>query len=298
MKFLQVFCLALPILMFVPVLRAQSESTVKQVKLTFTSIDYPGEAITNIHGINTAGDMVGNYAAATNAPSHGFLYSGGTFTTIDYPGGDDTLAIGINDSGLISGNALINQSTGAAGFTFDGTKFTSIQLRGQSATLVYGINNAGIVVGADGSLAATEGFELAGKHFHQILPPGNYCSVYANAINNLGEVVGSVCGAAGEDSGFVLKNGQYQFIGVTGANDSTIPSGVNDKGIVVGYYGKGVNFIGFAFINGKYLTFSYPGALYTFALGINSNGQIVGSYSIDLQTYHGFVSSPIAADDF
>src|SRR5438132_101753 len=151
MKSLRILPFALAYLVLSPVLLAQSASTVKQASLTFTTIDFPGQAITNIHGINTAGDMVGNYAATTNLPSHGFLYSNGIFPTIDYPGGDDTLAIGINDSNVISGNALINQSTGAAGFLYDGTKFTTIHAPGQSATLVYGINNAGVVVGADGS---------------------------------------------------------------------------------------------------------------------------------------------------
>src|SRR5437870_1614421 len=106
MKSLRMFCVVLPLLIFVPALLAQSASTAKQASLTFTTIDFPGQAITNIHGINTAGDMVGNYAAATNLPSHGFLYSNGIFTTVDYPTGDATLAIGINDSNVISGWAL------------------------------------------------------------------------------------------------------------------------------------------------------------------------------------------------
>jgi probable HAF family extracellular repeat protein len=32
--------------------------------------------------------------------------------------------------------------------------------------------------------------------------------------------------------------------------------------------------------------------------GINNAAQVVGSYTFDEQTYHGFVTSPIAAEDF
>jgi probable HAF family extracellular repeat protein len=35
----------------------------------------------------------------------------------------------------------------------------------------------------------------------------------------------------------------------------------------------------------------------TGALGINNLGQIVGSYTFDQQTYHGFVTNPIASAD-
>lgn len=37
--------------------------------------------------------------------------------------------------------------------------------------------------------------------------------------------------------------------------------------------------------------------MFTCAFGINSAGQIVGSYSLDGTTTHGFVTSPITADD-
>src|SRR5690242_9497837 len=71
-------------------------------------------------------------------------------------------------------------------------------------------------------------------------------------------------------------------------------SGVNDNGIIVGWYNPTSSY-DYAFVvkNGKYLSFSYPGAKFTYAAGINKSGQIVGAYSPDNQTYHGFVTSPI-----
>src|SRR5262252_2716822 len=61
---------------------------------TFTSIDFPGAALTRAHGINPRGDIVGQYVSA--GLTHGFLLSGGSFTTIDFPGATSTLPNDIN----------------------------------------------------------------------------------------------------------------------------------------------------------------------------------------------------------
>ena len=55
---------------------------------------------------------------------------------------------------------------------------------------------------------------------------------------------------------------------------------------------------GFAFMNGRYVTIDYPGAVLTSALGINATGQMVGEYQFADHIDHGFVTSPITAADF
>jgi len=55
---------------------------------------------------------------------------------------------------------------------------------------------------------------------------------------------------------------------------------------------------GFESKNGNYISFRYPGSVATSASGINASGQVVGEYTSDYQTYHGFVTSPITAADF
>jgi probable HAF family extracellular repeat protein len=42
-----------------------------------------------------------------------------------------------------------------------------------------------------------------------------------------------------------------------------------------------------------YISLRYPGAVETFAYSINAAGQVVGGYTSDYQTFHGFVTSPI-----
>jgi probable HAF family extracellular repeat protein len=48
------------------------------------------------------------------------------------------------------------------------------------------------------------------------------------------------------------------------------------------------------------MSFDFPGAVNTYALGINNAGQIVGAYDYNTLDHaqHGFVTSPIAPADF
>lgn len=278
------------LLLFVSLLDAQSK--IDTLNLTFTTIDVPGAVGTNVNGINSLGELVGNYATSSNGPSSGFIYSGGNFTLFNYPGASSTIAFGINDSSLISGTAYVKNGTAAVSFIYDGATFTTVRAPGDSATLVRGINNSGTVVGGDGlTLSGTKGFALVGATFKSISPPGVYVYVFGDGINNLNQIVGS-----DDNGGFFFSKGKYQTIAFPGATQ-TQPWGVNDSGIVVGWYSNG-SFNGFALKGGKYLAINYPGAVYTFVSGINDAGQIVGSYTLDQQTYHGFVTSPITAANF
>ena len=257
----------------------------------------PGAGYTGAWGINSAGDVVGNYGQNIETDSHGFLLQNGSFALFDYPGLTMTIATGINDSGLIVGHAGNLQ---VVGFLYDGTTFTTIQDGSYSATFALGINNAALVVGGAGNVGATRGFELRGQRFKNISPPpGGWIYVYATGINNLAEVVGWYTGAT--TNGFTYKNGKFRTLSVPGAYSITEAEGLNDGGIVVGWY-DGCSSpqpdCAFAYMNGKYISFIYPGAYSTFATGINASGQIVGEYQLADGTYRGFVTSPISAADF
>src|SRR4029077_20837608 len=170
--------LAIPVLLFLcaPVILAQSNSTATQASLTFTTIDVPGMAVTEINGITTTGDMVGFYGQSTVGPLRGFVYSNGTFTYFGYPGQQVTVPGGINDSGLIVGYATqnANRRTSVVGFLYDGTTFTKLKDDSNQATDALGINNAGTVVGAAGTLGSTNGFEFISGRYKAIIFPGQY----------------------------------------------------------------------------------------------------------------------------
>src|SRR5215469_15744320 len=254
MKLLHSYVLPVIPLLFSCLLFAQAKT--ETLSLTFTTIDVPGAVITNVLGINTAGDVVGNYSAGSSAPSHGFLYSGGTFTLFDYPG--------------------------------------------QYTTIAYGINDAGDLVGGAGTtLSSTKAFEMTAGRFKNISPPGTYVYIYGAGINDSGKVAGFILNGL-YDYGFTYVNGKFQKVLVPGTSQ-TEASGVNDDGTVVGWFFSCTSVCGdhgFVFLNGKYSSFDYPGAMSTFAASISKSGQIVGSYTLDNQTFHGFVTNPITIDLF
>ncbi len=72
---------------------------------TFTPLDvpFPGAVHTQAFGINTAGQIVGEFTDPGSF--HGFLFDGATFTPLDvpFPGAFNTEARGINDAGQIVG---------------------------------------------------------------------------------------------------------------------------------------------------------------------------------------------------
>jgi probable HAF family extracellular repeat protein len=70
----------------------------------YTTLDDPSSVgfTTTAGGINSAGQIVGNYGNASG--THGFLYSSGAYITIDDPlATGETTADGINATGLIVG---------------------------------------------------------------------------------------------------------------------------------------------------------------------------------------------------
>lgn len=78
--------------------------------LTFTTIDVPGASSTVAIGINSRGDIVGQYSMG--GTTRGFLRDkGGSFTSIDFPGGSSTTAQGINPQGHIVGTYLLGGVT-------------------------------------------------------------------------------------------------------------------------------------------------------------------------------------------
>jgi probable HAF family extracellular repeat protein len=79
----------------------------------FVSFDVLGAVFTEAIGINSRGDIVGDYVD-NQSGEHGFLLSDGTFTPIDLPGASATAATGINDQGDIVG--WFTDSHGEHGF--------------------------------------------------------------------------------------------------------------------------------------------------------------------------------------
>lgn len=232
----------------------------KAGQYTYTTIDVPGSAFTELRGINDAGQIVGEYQQQEGSPMHGFLLSNGNFTTIDVPIAKIfTQVFGINDTGQIVGyyQQEVSPQNRLHGFVLSGGTYTTIDVPGQSVTVAIGIDNAGQIVG-------TTYTPFSGGTTH----------------------------------GFLYSGGSFTTLDDPGAAQ-TIPSGINDAGQIVGSISMfGLPYPqAFVLSGGGYTPLDVPGAIGTTGYGINDAGQIVGSYLDNGGNRHGFLATPLAVPE-
>lgn len=232
--------------------------------LQYTQLDYsptPDPVNTYAFGINNAGQIVGYYwdQTLTGGDDVGFLYHSGTWTSLDRGGQVATDLYGINASGSIAGSDEADDSF----LTFYGLRTNS------NTTLI-----------SDNAVCpqANQGC-------------GNYSEFYG--INNDGLIVGTATLGSPNLQGLIYQpGGGYRTFMVNGAD--TFAHGVNDSGVVVGFY-LDTSYHGFVdTTNGSSDSISvvnYPGAVATFIYGINDAGVMVGTYKDALGVYHGFIYS-------
>jgi probable HAF family extracellular repeat protein len=171
-----------------------------------TTIDFPGFD-TSVTAINDSGQIVGAYF--TRDDTQAFLDSGGVFTTLNAE-----YSTGINDSGQIVGLGLLGP--GGPSFLYSSGLYTSIDANAEA------INNKGEITGASGNQV----FLLDGTNFILLRELG-----IAFGINNSGQLVGDFT----RGSGLLDSSGLFTPIDYPGAT-STLPTGINDSGVIVGIY--------------------------------------------------------------
>jgi len=243
---------------------------------TFTTLDYPGALSTGARGINSQGDIVGVHTDATGLPgggARGFLLRNGAFTDVNYPGHLNTIPVKINDNGQIVGCYHDNDTMGSMhGFVFGDGNYTALDGSWGGLTEPASMNNG---LTPDGSVIAglwtdmmtgvTHGYLASNGAFAPFDFP---FSISTNAwdMSPAGEVVGTYTDAAKKVHGFLLILG-----------DSVATFGANPQ------FGMGGPF--------TFLSIDYPGATVTQPLGVNSRGDIAGSYVDSAGKTHGFLLS-------
>ena len=203
--------------------------------------------------INNAGQIVGSYTG-TNGMMGSYTARG---CSPPLPG---SVASGINDAGQIAGftQTIGNRETPGEtlGYLYSNGTLTTIDFPGAGMTTPSSINNVG---------------QIAGTFRYP--------------------------GATGYIHGFVESNGVFTIVDEPGFVDAylngTIINGINDSGDMVGWIVKGSGGCSFIYHEGSFTCFSVPGALFTYAYGINNAGQIVGEYGFSVDAVHGFIATPI-----
>lgn len=253
------------------------------------TIQYPWSTpvATTAYGVNTSGQIVGGFVDSTDR-SRGFSQSapGGTYGTPPIEctplGATSTTAYGINTAGQIVG-MYVDANGQSRGFMLTGSvngvggTHTAIDYPGATGTILYGINDSGKIVGAylDGG-NNSHGFTLTGITFAP-----------TTGLPNL--------------SGAVFRQVDATSLGAS----QTVLYGINNTGRVVGAYvddnadpvlrkfrGFSVTFASTDVSNLTGATFAsiaYPGAVETWAHGINDSGVIVGNWDDSDGIAHGFL---------
>ncbi|UWZ84753.1 hypothetical protein [Occallatibacter riparius] len=199
----------------------------------FQSIDFPGSLWTDATYISPRGEIVGWYDSA-NGTEHGYVLKNGKFTSIDYPGALGTDGFGIDPNGVVVGTWW--DQTGNHGYLLDKQgKFTPFDVPGFQ-TLATQITS-GRIIGDYSNDFNTEshGFVFKDGEFQTIDFPEACQTTYLSGLNPEGDIVGGCIRGFLDESGWLIKNGEYIQINYP-KSLSTYANGINPQGQIVGRY--------------------------------------------------------------
>lgn len=264
-----------------PLRLLSSGSAVSQppASYSYRTVNVPGAQSCILNGINNSGQIVGGFYMPTG--NYAFVASEAGFRVVSYPGTYSTGLLRINDQGTTMGFYVSGESDVFFLWRSDGA-FTDIAYPGAVFTYANGLNNRDEVVGTAYLNSHTISYLLSGAAYHEIALPvylqarginnlgdllfdgvttsfaygaGTLLTIAvpgatrttASDMNDLGQVVGNyrteTCGGA-----FLYGQGVYLAIDVPDSLPcSTLANGVNDSGVIVGYYND-VNRGGHGFI--------------------------------------------------
>lgn len=237
------------------------------------------------------------FALALSIPAHaGTIYN---FTSFDGPGnnGGGTTVNGIDNNGDLVGFSSDNAAVPTLFTNFirsaNGT-LSTLLIGGDPLAMANGINLSGAVVGMDSNGTA---FTLAGGTL-TTLPSVNRTTVSETAfgINDGGLIVGQFTdGATDTTPGFLFNGASFTTLNPAVNAAVTNAQGVNNNGLVTGFYSiDGVHQHGF-FYNSLTSQFTLPpdpnipNLVLTQFLGINDHGLAVGYYQLPDGSQHGFL---------
>ena len=224
----------------------------------FTSENFTNSMQTQVTAINDRNGMpktVGFYIDS-NSRTHGFQLTDGVYGTVDFPGEPFNQLLGVNNkkqavgyystnkAGSAPDHAYIFDECGNAACTVGVFELLVIPDSNGGAQAT-GINDAGNVCGfyIDNG-GVIHGFLLVQGTLTTLNFPGS--SVTATAalgLNNAGKVVGNYTDSAGSH-GFVytINKNSWESIddpeGLVDGTQTTVVNGINDKNVLVGFYGN------------------------------------------------------------
>ena len=214
------------------------------------------------------------------------------YTKIVVPG-EGVLAQDINDKGEVIG-ASVYALDFVHGFFYDKSVITNVDAVPDftGGTQPRGSNNRGQIVG-DYFI----GYSPINLEFHGFVYDNGVFSDFAMpgainttplAINDWGQIVGIARVSFADSVAFVYDNGVFTTFQVQGT--TPFPTGINNRGQIVGYFYKNGIYRGFIYDDGVFKVLDGPvaGTTSTFVTGINDRGQVVGYAYAPNQGYYSF----------
>jgi probable HAF family extracellular repeat protein len=235
-------------------------------------------------GINDSTEIAG-WAFSSSDVFEAFTYSNGEMTNIGsatFPSG--SASYGINNSGQVVGYGVVRDNYHA--FLYSEGKMTDLSvLAGPGHNgMAYAINNSGEVV-------AEMGFPYlySNGKFTNLGVPAGFSSSSADAINDAGQIVGSLETSSGTYDAALYSNGEWTSLGMIAGTVTDNATGINDSGQIVGWasFPKKLGnkapppiVIGFIYSNGTLVDLdtlipANSGYTITSAVAINTAGQIL-----------------------
>jgi hypothetical protein len=233
---------------------------------TFTPVDFPGVAQTQLTGLNDRGITVGYFYPTNNGITvdnqFGFYVKDGVFTAVNNPKTPT-----VPNPGVLIENQLVgvNDHNIAVGFYNDAA--------GNSHGYTYNINSGKFSADINDPLAV---------------------STVAAAINDKGRIAGFYTDSAGVIHGFLDNHGHFTTVDAPGATTTEL-LGLNDRGVAVGeeIVGGVTHGVIYDSKTGAFTQLDDPNAVGSTVLnGINDRGDIVGFYSDAAGNTHGLLASP------
>lgn len=275
----------------------------------FQKVDFPGDAFTQLLGINGAGQIVGFHGATT---AQGITLKippviGGipNIVTKNDPGLAQTMIVAVSNLGSLAGIAVTTAGV-TVGFTDINNNFVTVIAPNTAFNQLLGINDVGQAVGYSSVIPAgnvqQRAYTYAGGAFTYLTLPTNVNS-QATGINNGGVVVGFYQPTATTSNGFIQVPAIRR--GVGGQTILSVPGstftqalGVNNSGQVVGFYNDTAGVahgFSYAVATGTYTTIDEPNATNTTVNGVNDQGDLAGFYTDANGNTNGFFAVPPAA---
>jgi hypothetical protein len=159
----------------------------------FHEITLPGfpNAEVIVTGVNSNGDIVGNFSVDNGDTLPGFLLHNGKVTILSFPGATGgTAPASINDAGVVVGAYFINSVNSNPAFMWKDGVFSNIKPPDSLPTPfvnVAKISNSGVVVGSYQAEDGVHGFALENGTYTKIDVPGfsNPLILAVNKFDNI-----------------------------------------------------------------------------------------------------------------